>query len=67
MIKVAFSFYQKGSETNRWDEMPQIPKVSETVHYSLSDDPDDSRAWLVGHVSWAREPGKDWHAEVGLS
>lgn len=67
MIKVAFSFYQKGSETNCWDEMPQIPKTGETVFASLTGDPDDRLAWLVGHVSWAREPGEDWHAEVGLS
>jgi hypothetical protein len=65
-MTVAFSFYQKGSEMNRWDEMPQIPKVGETVHYSLTGDPNDSRAWSVEHVSWVREDGK-WYAEVGLS
>lgn len=66
-VKVAMSFYpQGGGEVNKWTKMPGVPGVGDTVHYSLSGDPDDSHAWRVLHVSWVHENGV-WHAEIGLS
>jgi hypothetical protein len=60
------SFYTAGREQVVWEEMPQVPAVGDTLHYSLTDNDDDSRAWKVIHVSWVRENGL-WHAEIGLS
>jgi len=68
VISVALTFYTAGPhslEQTRWADMPQVPAAGDTVHYSLTDDPDDSRAWRVMHVSWAHENGV-WHAELGL-
>jgi hypothetical protein len=41
------------------------------VHYSTTDDEDDSIAWRVRHVSWTQgsehfgSPGH-WHVEIAL-
>jgi hypothetical protein len=67
MIKVAMNFYTEGHEETKWELMPQVPCHGDTVHYSVTDDPDDSQAWNVFHVSWALdEHSHSWHAEVAL-
>ena len=68
-IRVGMSFYPRGREEVRWVFMPQVPQRGDTLHYSLTDDPDDSRSWTVNHVAWVRKSEKwdEWHAEIGLS
>lgn len=65
-VRIALTFYPKGSEITRWVDMPQVPNTGDTVHFSLTDNPDDSLPWHVKHVSWVFEDGF-WHAELGLS
>lgn len=67
MIRVGMSFYpDRGEEIVMWEWMPQVPATGTTVHYSLSSDPGESRAWRVDHVSWVYDDNV-WHAEIGLS
>lgn len=54
-MRVAFTWYPKGGEKTVWTTMPQCPVVGDTVHISFTEDPDDSRAWEVTHVSWASD------------
>jgi hypothetical protein len=65
MIDVYMSFYPTtGGEINRRQDMPQVPCTGDTLFYSLSGDPGDSRPWRVIHVAWVHEGS--WHAEIGL-
>lgn len=69
MIRVVMSFYTTGREQNVWTKMMQVPHAGDSLHYSLTGDPDDSRAWEVMHVSWVCDNFARgvWHAEIGLS
>jgi len=68
-VKVAFTTYPpKRGELTRWTAMDQVPCQGESVSFSFTDDPDESRTYTVTHVLWAQD-GDDaprWHAEVTL-
>lgn len=67
-IRVYLTFYTTGREQTRDTVMPQVPAAGDSLHWSLTGDEDDSRAWRVMHVSWVCDIQSKsvWHAELGL-
>ena len=68
VIDVGMSFYGQGREVNCWTTMPQVPTVGDSLHWSATGDPGDSRSWYVFKVSWVCDDQARglWHAEIAL-
>jgi hypothetical protein len=67
-IEVYLTFYLNAAETTRHTVMPAIPAIGDTLHWSLTGDDGDSRAWRVNHISWVPNDQNRsvWHVEVAL-
>lgn len=74
-VRVYATTYRAGDPAdNRTHDLgwfPAAPEVGQTLHYSTTDDEDDSLAWRVNNVAWC--PGTasfgavgHWHLEIAL-